>query len=240
MTPAQAARLHARAAAGPVRGDDRRDRLVPRTLRDRARVRRAGPRRTARLHRSARGLGPRPAGVRARRTARRRGHPCVPRQPRGGRRRGPCRARAGLQRRPRGPRRRGRARSTCSTSTARTATPRRSPTSRDWGARVVPGGRMLVHDSFSSIGVTLAILRQPRRVTRPGATPAGTGHWASGSARGRRCRACPTRRQRRPAGVAAPVVRAQRRREGAHRGPTAAPRPSARARARRRSLALLT
>lgn len=27
-----------------------------------------------------------------------------------------------------------------------------------WGARVVPGGRMLIHDSFSSIGVTLAIL----------------------------------------------------------------------------------
>lgn len=30
---------------------------------------------------------------------------------------------------------------------------------RDWGARVAPGGRMLVHDAFSSIGVTLAILR---------------------------------------------------------------------------------
>ncbi len=30
---------------------------------------------------------------------------------------------------------------------------------RDWGARVVPGGRMLVHDAFSSIGVTLALLR---------------------------------------------------------------------------------
>jgi SAM-dependent methyltransferase len=28
-----------------------------------------------------------------------------------------------------------------------------------WGARVRPGGRMLVHDSFSSIGVTLAIAR---------------------------------------------------------------------------------
>jgi hypothetical protein len=27
-----------------------------------------------------------------------------------------------------------------------------------WGARVRPGGRMLVHDSFSSIGVTLALL----------------------------------------------------------------------------------
>jgi len=28
-----------------------------------------------------------------------------------------------------------------------------------WGARVKPGGSMLVHDSFSSIGVTLALLR---------------------------------------------------------------------------------
>jgi len=28
-----------------------------------------------------------------------------------------------------------------------------------WGARVRPGGRMLIHDAFSSIGVTLAILR---------------------------------------------------------------------------------
>lgn len=28
-----------------------------------------------------------------------------------------------------------------------------------WGARVAPGGRMLVHDSFSSVGVTLALLR---------------------------------------------------------------------------------
>ena len=29
---------------------------------------------------------------------------------------------------------------------------------RDWGARVVPGGTLLIHDSFSSVGVTLAIL----------------------------------------------------------------------------------
>jgi len=36
-----------------------------------------------------------------------------------------------------------------------------SPARRDlaeWGARVVPGGTMLVHDAFSSVGVTLAIL----------------------------------------------------------------------------------
>ncbi len=31
---------------------------------------------------------------------------------------------------------------------------------RDWGARVADGGTMLIHDSFSSVGVTLAIGRQ--------------------------------------------------------------------------------
>jgi predicted O-methyltransferase YrrM len=39
---------------------------------------------------------------------------------------------------------------------------RYEPASADidrWGARVRPGGTMLIHDSFSSIGVTLAILR---------------------------------------------------------------------------------
>ncbi len=30
----------------------------------------------------------------------------------------------------------------------------------EWGRRVGPGGTMLIHDSFSSIGVTLAILRE--------------------------------------------------------------------------------
>lgn len=31
---------------------------------------------------------------------------------------------------------------------------------RDWGERVSDGGTMLIHDSFSSLGVTLAILRE--------------------------------------------------------------------------------
>jgi hypothetical protein len=31
---------------------------------------------------------------------------------------------------------------------------------RDWGARVADGGTMLIHDAFSSVGVTLAILRE--------------------------------------------------------------------------------
>ena len=30
----------------------------------------------------------------------------------------------------------------------------------DWGRRVVPGGAMLVHDAFSSVGVTLALLTE--------------------------------------------------------------------------------
>ncbi|HEX2850831.1 MAG TPA: class I SAM-dependent methyltransferase [Acidimicrobiales bacterium] len=30
----------------------------------------------------------------------------------------------------------------------------------EWGARVRPGGTMLIHDSFSSVGVTLAIVRE--------------------------------------------------------------------------------
>ena len=48
---------------------------------------------------------------------------------------------------------------------------------RDWGARVRPGGALLVHDCFSSVGVTLAIgrlflvgerlsLRRPQRLAR--------------------------------------------------------------------------
>lgn len=41
---------------------------------------------------------------------------------------------------------------------------------RDWGGRVAPGGTMLVHDAFSSIGVTLALatLRGWRYVGRTG------------------------------------------------------------------------
>ncbi len=31
---------------------------------------------------------------------------------------------------------------------------------RDWGKRVGPGGTLLIHDSFSSVGVTLGILRE--------------------------------------------------------------------------------
>jgi len=31
---------------------------------------------------------------------------------------------------------------------------------RDWGSRVAEGGTMLIHDSFSSVGVTMAIVRE--------------------------------------------------------------------------------
>lgn len=37
---------------------------------------------------------------------------------------------------------------------------------RDWGARVRPGGTLLIHDSFSSVGVTLAIARELMLGTR--------------------------------------------------------------------------
>ena len=46
----------------------------------------------------------------------------------------------------------------CCTSTARTASGRRATDLARWGGRVAPGGTMLVHDAFSSIGVTLALL----------------------------------------------------------------------------------
>ena len=48
-------------------------------------------------------------------------------------------------------------RSTCCTSTAPIASRPARDDIRDWGARVAPGGTLLIHDSFSSIGVTLAI-----------------------------------------------------------------------------------
>ena len=51
-----------------------------------------------------------------------------------------------------------------------------------WGARVRPGGRMLVHDAFSSIGVTLAIAGSCSRAATS-ATRAGRGRWPSTRAR---------------------------------------------------------
>ena len=86
---------------------------------------------------------------------------------------------------------------------------------RDWGARVREGGTMLIHDSFSSIGVTLALFSQlffggryryvgplglddrvPPRAARP-RRPLG---------------------QRRPPGGPAALVRPQRGHQGADRG----------------------
>ena len=91
----------------------------------------------------------------------------------------------------------------------------------DWGGRVEPGGTMLVHDAFSSIGVTLALARFVRRLPRvalhradgkPGRV------LAAGGARDG-CRA--VARSRPPSGRAA-VVRAQRRDQGAGAGGAAA------------------
>ena len=82
----------------------------------------------------------------------------VRRQPRRGRRRRRVRHVARCS--PTPPTARSTARSTCSTSTAPTATRPARADIRDWGARVADGGTLLIHDSFSSVGVTLAILRE--------------------------------------------------------------------------------
>ena len=64
-----------------------------------------------------------------------------------------------------------------------------------WGARVRPGGRMLVHDAFSSIGVTLALLTRPsfgrrwRYAGRDGSLAEYVREDARG-ARQRRCASC--------------------------------------------------
>ena len=51
-----------------------------------------------------------------------------------------------------------------------------------WGGRVRPGGRMLVHDSFSSVGVTLALATTTLPRAAAGATPGATARWPSSSA----------------------------------------------------------
>ncbi len=62
-----------------------------------------------------------------------------------------------------------------------------------WGERVAPGGTLLIHDSFSSIGVTLAILRQlvpSRRFRYVGRTRSLTEYRADLGGRGRVRNAC--------------------------------------------------
>ncbi len=150
LTEAQARRLRGVRCAGL--GHGRRDRVVPRALDGRAGARR-GVRRRDRSARAAAIAGRRRS--RPTRPRRRRGSRGVSRQPRGGRRRGarPPRAQTVVG----GARATSPARSRCCSSTARIASGRRAATSRDWGARVAPGGTMLVHDAFSSIGVTAAL-----------------------------------------------------------------------------------
>ena len=81
---------------------------------------------------------------------------------------------------------------------------------RDWGRRVADGGTLLIHDSFSSIGVTLAIVRElvpGRRFRYVGRSRSLTEYRADLAAGGRRG-------QRRPPAGPAAVVRPQRRAEG--------------------------
>ncbi len=104
-----------------------------------------------------------------------------------------------------------------------------------WGAKVAPGGTLLIHDSFSSVGVTLALLT----TLVPGGRFRYLGRDGS-LARYRREDLGGTRaaRQRRPAGRGARLVRPQRRDQGAPAGPPRLGGPHARP--RRRDLALLT
>ena len=81
-----------------------------------------------------------------------------------------------------------------------------------WGDRVRPGGRMLVHDAWSSVGVTLALLtttvfgRRWRYVGRDGSLA----EFVREDTGGPRNAAAPAAR--------AAVVRPQRRGQGADRG----------------------
>ena len=84
-----------------------------------------------------------------------------------------------------------------------------------WGARVPIGGTLLIHDAFSSIGVTLAIGRAlllvaPVPLPGSGRLPGGVPGPAAGL-HGR------SPRQRRPPAGAAAVVRPQRRDQGPDR-----------------------
>ena len=103
---------------------------------------------------------------------------------------------------------------------------------RDWGRRVAPGGVMLVHDAFSSIGVTLALLAECALSPRW----RYVGRTGSLAEYERRCV--------RPAGrggvrARAALVRAQRADQGAGGGGAAALGGAAGARPRR-ALALLS
>ena len=99
-----------------------------------------------------------------------------------------------------------------------------------WGARVAPGGAMLVHDSYSSIGVTGALLARVRGARRL-ALRGRTGSLAGPRGSRRRCagreRARDAARQPRSS-----LVRPQRALQGArHGGPAprrAPPRPGSR------------
>ena len=105
---------------------------------------------------------------------------------------------------------------------------------RRWGARVAPGGTLLVHDAYSSVGVTLALGRHllgGRRFRYAGRSGSLAEYRREDL--GRSC----TGRQRRPAARVAALVRPQPRGQGRDRRPDAVAR--ARARPPVRALAVL-
>ena len=186
--PSACARARPRAGGG----HDRRDRLVPRALDDRARAR--GRADGARSSRSTR--------TRARTAARRRSAPTASRGDADH-----AAFRANLARRGRGraraPRARAERRTRSATSTGPLALlyvdgahrfgPARDDIAR-WGARVAPGGTMLVHDAFSSIGVTRRAAGRVRRARRLALRRAARARWPSTSGSPRRCAAASARR----------------------------------------------
>ena len=107
-----------------------------------------------------------------------------------------------------------------------------------WGARVAPGGTMLVHDAFSSIGVTLALFtvcagsRTWRYVGRTRSLAEYERRVSRGELSGARRRRAASRR-------GAAVVRSQRGDQGARAGRAAAVGGAARARPGR-AMALLS
>ena len=174
LTEAQARRLFAAARRARARGRGGRDRLVPRALDGRARAApRARSSRSTRTRAATAGRRRSPPTPRAATPTTRRSPPTSP--PRAS----PS-ACATCASSPPTPTATSPARSRCCTSTARTASGPRGPISRAGAARVAPGGTMLVHDAFSSIGVTLALLTIC--VPATGATSGGPAAWPSTSA----------------------------------------------------------
>ena len=229
----QARRLWDRARGAGAGGHGRGDRELPGSVDSGARHRGAvGHHR--RGHRSACRQRPRAPAVGGNRRRRRGRPPGLPGQPAAG---SACSiASATSAGSATTPSMRSTARSSCSTSTAPTAIgPARDDLVR-WGDRVAPGGTMLIHDAYSSVGVTLAMLVTTVLRHAGSATSGGAARWSSSGAS--RCAGVARGGQRGPPTGAVAVVRPEPGDQGADRG--AAPPAHPVAGPHRRRLALLS